>query len=309
MVTTAYKLLNWKSSSGIRFATVLFWVLAMLVLLRYEAYPELFTNTLRGYRSVLPETVLIQDSWSRIIINGIPAGYSHTSMNVEDKSKTQDIEISNRTQIKIAVMGQPLNLNIRSTLLLNPQYDLLKFESSVHTREISLNVTGKRTQERMYDITTEIGGSKTTRSIKIPKDVLLYSPMNTLALRKLRPGQSIAIKTLDPLSMTATRLIVKAVKKEQIQHNQESVEATLLTSTYQGMQLRSWIDKNGTVLRQETPMGWVIESCTTEEALKAVSSNKTPPELAANKTGAMLMKLIFSTTKNTKGHENGENNL
>ncbi len=149
----------------------------------------------------------------------------------------------------------------------------------------------------MYDIITEIGGNKTTRSIKIPKDVLLYSPLNSLAMRKLRPGQSLAIKTLDPLSMTATRIIVKALKKEQIQHNQEYIEATLLTSTYQGMQLRSWIDKNGTVLRQETPMGWVIESCTTEEALASITSNNQPPDLASNKTGALLMKLLFSTAK------------
>lgn len=270
----------------------------MLALLRYEAYPELFTNTLRGYRSVLPETVLIQDSWSRIIINGTPTGYSHTSMNVEDESKTQNIEIRNRTHIKVALMGQPLNLNLRTTLLLDPQYDLLKFDSSVYTKEIAVHVAGKHYQDRMYDITTEMGVTKTSRRIKIPKDVLLYSPLNTLALRKLRPGQSLAIKTLDPLSMTATRIIVKAVKNEKIQHGQESIEATLLTSTYQGMQLRSWIDKTGTVLRQETPMGWVIESCTTEEALAAVASDNPPPDLAAKKPVALLMKLLFSTTKN-----------
>ncbi len=303
MVKITDKITNPKLSYGIRFTILLFWIVAMLALLRYEAFPELFTNTLRGYRSVLPETVLIQDNWSRIIINGVPAGYSHTNMSVEDEK--QNIEIMNRTRINIAVMGQPLNLSIRSTLLLDPQYNLITFESSVYTKAISLQVNGKHIKERQYEITTTIGDTKTSQSIQIPKDALLYSPMHTLALRKLRPGQSIAIKTLDPLSMRSTRIIVKAVKKEQIQHNHNTIEATLLTSTYQGMQLRSWIDKNGTVLRQETPMGWVIENCNSEEALAAISSNTTPPDLAANKSSALLMKLLFSTSfSTTKGEGN-----
>ena len=285
---------------------MLFWFLAMLAFVRYEAFPELFTKTLRGYRSVLPETILIQDSWSRILINDMPAGYSHTSMNVEDNNDTQNIEISNRIHIKIAIMGHPLNLSIRSTLVLNPQYDLINFRSSVDSKEISLLASGRRTEDRIYEITTEIGGNKSKRNIEIPKDVLLYSPMNTLAMRKLRPGQSIAIKTLDPLSMTPTRIIVKATKKEMIQHNQESVKATRLISTYQGMQMSSWIDKQGIILRQETPMGWVIENCTSEEAINSISSDKPPPDLASNKSSALLMKLLlptsFSPTKNTKGH-------
>ncbi len=293
---------------AVRYAILLFWISAMFFLARYEAFPELFTHTLRGYRSVLPERVLIQDSWSRILINGTPAGYSHTGMNVED-GPIRNIEIHNRTHLKIAVMGQPLNIRVQTTLLLDPQYDMIEFESSVSAKNISLHVNGQRAGGRMYDITTDFGDTKTVRRVKIPKDVLLYSPMNTLALRKLRPGQSISIKTMDPLSMTPTRIIVKAVKKELIQSNGESVEATLLVSSYQGLQLRSWMDKNGTVLRQETPIGWVIENCSSATALEAVTSEKPPPDLTAQKGSAMLMKMLFTTTKGTKGHESGKDNL
>ncbi len=294
MVNISHKSTGAKLGFRIRFAILLFWLVAMFALFRYEAFPEFFSNSMRGYRSVISETVLIQDSWSRIIINEIPAGYSHTSMNVEDESKTQNIEIRNHTQVKVALMRQPLNISIRSILLLDPQYDLISFNSSVHTRDISMQVAGELIEDRLFRITTEIGGTKTSRDIKIPKDVLLYSPVNTLAMRKLRPGQSIAIKTLDPLSMTPSRIIVKAIKKEAILHHGESVEATQLISTYQGMQLQSWIDKHGTVLRQETPMGWVVESCTSEIAIDAITSDKTPPDLASNKSGALLMKLLFS---------------
>jgi hypothetical protein len=61
------------------------------------------------------------------------------------------------------------------------------------------------------------------------------------------------------------------------------------------------MDKNGTVLRQETPMGWTIESCSAEEALASINPDTPPPDLAAGKGGTMLMKMIlFSAAKNKK---------
>jgi hypothetical protein len=276
---------------AVRYSILIFWFSAMFFLARYEAFPELFTHRLRGYRSVLSESVLMQDSWSRILINGTPVGYSHTGMNVEE-GQLQNIEINNRTRLRVSVMGQPLNIRVYTTLLLDSQYDMIKFESSVLSKNISLHVGGQKVEGRMYNITTDFGGTKTVRCVEIPKDVLLYSPMNSLALRKLRPGQSISIRTMDPLSLTPTRIIVKAVKKEFIKNAGESVEATLLISSYQGMQLRSWIDKNGTVLRQETPMGWVIENCSSETALDSAAGESLPPDIAAQKSGNLIMKLL-----------------
>jgi len=294
-----------RSQYIIRGGIIAFWLAAMFFLARYEAFPEWFTKSLHGYRSIIQEDVLIQDSWSRIVINGMPAGYSHTGMSFEDENSSQNMEINNRTILKIAVMGQPVNINVKTTLLLDPDYDLISFNSSVSGRDISLKVTGRHEEDRNYKITTLFGATKTTRLINIPKDVMLYSPMTSLALRKLRPGQSISIKTLDPISMTSTHIITKAVKKEIITHNGENIEATLLISTYQGMQLRSWMDKNGTVLRQETPMGWTIESCSAEDALASIAADTPPPDLAAGKGGAALMKMmLFSTAKGRQGQKN-----
>jgi len=285
---------------AIRLTIALFWIVAMLALLRYEAFPELFTHTLRGYRGVLEESILMQESWSRILVNGVPAGYSHTSMGVADEDTEANIEVHNRTQLKLAFMKQPLAVYVHTTLILDPQYDLLQFDSALSARGTSFRVTGQRTVDRQYEIATFMGETTTRRIIEIPKDVVLYSPMNALALRQLRPGQDFTIKTLDPLSMTTTRIVVRAIRQETLQRDEGPVTATLLTSRYQGLELNSWIDKNGTVLRQETPLGWVIESCNSEAALDAVTDNEPPPELMTLGTGTMLMKLL------TRG-QNGQN--
>jgi hypothetical protein len=261
----------------------------MFILVRYEAYPELFTHTLSGYRGVISGNLLIEDSWSRVLIHGIPAGYSHTTMNIV-KGAQHNIEIGNRIQLKFAVAGQLMRITARTDLVLDPSYHLISFTNSIIGSGINMSVTGRQRAGLTYRIETNINGSKSHQEIRIPKDVMLYSPLSMLALRKLRPGQSLAIKTIDPLSMSTTHVIVKAIEHETIQTCDGDTESTRLEFNYKGMRLKSWIDKDGTILRQETPLGWVIESCPASAAFSAARSKSPPPELMAD--GNPFIKLI-----------------
>jgi transglutaminase-like putative cysteine protease len=51
----------------------------------------------------------------------------------------------------------------------------------------------------------------------------------------------------------------------------------MLSVVYQGMEMRSWVDSEGNLLRQETPLGWTMEACTAEEAL-AIDARDDPGE-------------------------------
>jgi hypothetical protein len=274
----------------LRYTVLVFWLAAMYFLVRYEAYPELFTHTLSGYRGVIPENMLIKNTWSRVLVNGVPAGYSHTSMNIADGDTKQNIEISNRMLFRFSMMGQILRITARTELLLSPRYDLLKFSSSVSGQGIDLSVTGQQKNGQTYEIETNFGGNKTVRQIKIPEDALLYSPFSMLALRKLRPGQSLAIKTIDPFSMSSTHVIVKALERGQIKIGDELLDTLRLEFNYKGMRLESWIDNDGNILRQETPLGWVIESCSAEQALDAAGGKHTPPDIM--RSGSLFTKLL-----------------
>ena len=131
--------------------------------------------------------------------------------------------------------------------------------------------------------------------------------MTALALKSLRPGQELTIKTLDPLSMTSAHILVKAIRKETIQTATETVEATLLTSNYHGMELRSWVDRDGIMVRQETPLGWTIEACTPDTALDAVTDVDSPPDLLSQGTATALMQLLFAGQSEPNQEERRQN--
>ncbi|MCK5528351.1 MAG: transglutaminase domain-containing protein, partial [Kiritimatiellae bacterium] len=68
-------------------------------------------------------------------------------------------------------------------------------------------------------------------------------------------------------SMTTEDILVKALRYESITNMNKVCSATLLSADYQGLNILTWIDSEGKVLRQETPFGWTLEACDAETAL------------------------------------------
>jgi len=109
-------------------------------------------------------------------------------------------------------------------------------------------------------VVTQTGAGSSTQQIEIPDDAVIYSPMNELAMSRLRPGQRMRIKTFDPITLQTATVLVEAVRDEDIFVMGESHPTTVLTMTYLGFTMRAWMSKQGRILRQETLIGWTIEA-------------------------------------------------
>jgi len=278
----------------IRLLVVTLWLVMLLALLRYEAWPERFTGSLQGYRGLVARELLLRDNWSRILIDGVPAGYGHMTIGVDETIQGNAVEIENRTVLRVALMGRPQNIHVRTILRLDPRFLLSRFETRVTTRDYALHVTGERIDERddRYRLVALIGDHEHRTEIRIPDDTILYAPMTELAMRNLRPGQELTLKTFDPITQGETRIRLHARGRETVEVEGEPREAMRIDAVYRGLTLSSWVDPDGTVLRQETPLGWIIEACSPDRALAAVSDDTPVPELIAGGGGAALLRLL-----------------
>jgi len=101
------------------------------------------------------------------------------------------------------------------------------------------------------------------------------------------------MKTINPLTMDITTVRIDAVARETIRLGDREVKATRLVSAWQGLSFQSWVDSDGLVLRQETPLGWVIESCTSDEALAALSESQPAPNLFSSPAGGSVLNMMF----------------
>lgn len=256
-----------RGKSILRTAIAVFWLLTMGWFVRYEAFPAYFTNTLEGYREVLSEGQLFVDSWMRILYRGQPIGYSHSSVEVVDDDPLEHYRMSSRTLLQMNLMGEVQQISVLAAGGLDVMYQLQSFNFSLTARRYNLRLDGVRKGGDNFEVLIRSPSGKQKTTVVVPKDVILYSPMTDLAMRNLAIGSSLRVRTLDPASMSVIDIIVTALRKETIRVNDADHEATVLSVDYQGMKTLSWIDAQGKVLRQETPLGWTLEACDAEDAM------------------------------------------
>ena len=236
-------------------------------LFRYEAFPGWFTRALPGYRGILPGGPVVLDSWMKILFQGKPIGYSQTQITTDEKNPAEQYKVTSKTILNINVMGEPQNITIAADASLNALYDLQRFYFLMAAERYSIRVDGRRKGRETFvaRITSPAGIRHVT--VKIPDDAILYSPMLELSLSRLKPGQELRVKTLDPTTLSTADVIVRAVGSEMLRVNGQEQSATVLEMDVHGMKVRAWMDSDGRMLRQDTPFGWTMEATTAEEAL------------------------------------------
>ncbi len=79
---------------------------------------------------------------------------------------------------------------------------------------------------------------------------------------------------------------IRAVRREKVRAGKQEIECMLLTCTYSGLEVNTWMDEDGKVIRQETPLGWVLEAAEPSEAV-AFEGNAVH--------AAQLLKLLAQT--------------
>ncbi len=254
----------------VRTFVVAAWLVMMAWLVRHEAFPEHFTHAMPGYRGLIAGDVVLKDSWMKLLFKGQAIGYSHTSIETRENDPAKYYRVTGSVRMKLRLMGESQKIDVDTIVHLDIMQRLQSFEFLMRAPGYDLRMKAMRTGESTFKLVTTTKTSRQVRTIEIPDDVVLHSPMTELALKNLQPGQQMTIKTLDPASLTTAKVIVRALRKERVRVAGEEHDATVLSSEYQGIKILSWIDAGGTALRQETPFGWNMERCTIDGAFEAL---------------------------------------
>ena len=236
-------------------------------LIRFEAFPGWFATEFDGYASMFRGGTLLADRWARILYEGEPIGYSHTLIDTQQGDGSGAYRVQNGTVLQMKLLGQVQSIKIDVEAFLDPLYQLQSFRFRMTASAYNTTVHGRREAGNRFLVTIDTGAGVSRTEVEIPPDVVLYSPMTDMAMRRLRAGQQMVIRTLDPVTLSRIDVLCRALGPEIIEFNGDLVEAHALTLTYQGLTVRTWLDDEGEVLRQETPLGWVMEASSAEEIM------------------------------------------
>jgi hypothetical protein len=262
--------------------TLLLWFGAMGWLVFYEAYPELRHQTSAGYRTLLSHGVMVMDRWMTISVQGKPIGYTHTSVDVVDEQNGRNqYRINNRTILTLMIMGSRQRVAVNADAVVDALYKLTSFSFDLTSTGYAISVEGTRKQGNVFDITIKGVGSTQHFTVTIPEDAVIYSPMTEMTLKSLKPGHEAVFQIFNPVTLSSQKVAVRALRHEALLRAGKPVPTTVLTATVDGMETLSWIDRDGLMMKQETSLGWTIESCEAKEALSAGARQGTEDMLTA----------------------------
>lgn len=246
---------------------ILFWLIMTGWLIRYEAFPRWFTASAPGYRALFQNGPLVLDTWMQIEFRNNPVGYSHTWVDSDLASPNATYMLHNQTVFNIKLMGQVHGVNVMAGATLDAGYALQKFYAVVSSSVYTTRIDGRKTGDQTFTVRIRTDSGEQTVTLNVPDDVILYSPVTEMALAGLKPGESLGLRVLDPVTLSVSDVRVEALRREKLKAAGHEQETTVLKLVYQGLETRSWIDSAGRILRQETPFGWTMTLCSAKDVL------------------------------------------
>jgi hypothetical protein len=204
----------------------------------------------------------------KVSMQGRPIGYSHTAIDTRREEGEDLTVLRNRSSLQVNVLGETRRIQFSAEATLDDRYRMRTFGFTMDARPYWMNIRGRRQGDSSrFEVTVQSVSGRESLEIEIPDDVILYSPMTEMALRDLKPGESVQVRAFDPGTLSTGLVRMRAVARETLELAGVAHEATRIDVEYRGMTIPSWIDRQGRMLRQETPFGWTLEASTAQEAM------------------------------------------
>jgi len=232
-----------------------------------------------------------RDAWMTIWQSDRKIGYSHRQTTETETG----YRLTERTVMRINTMGLVQDIDLKVAADLNSDMSLSAFDASLASSQFSFAVQGSVTG-KILDVSMEGG------QVEIPLEAPLYLSSNlwdAAASLSLEPGRSFDLSIFDPISMGNHTVQVTFEGWETILiPNGGQQEALKFDASFMGAVESAWIDRDGTVLKEEGLLGITLVKDTRENALdtEALSGSR-DLTLAASVPAGMTLKAPEALTR------------
>ncbi|MEE9180918.1 MAG: transglutaminase-like domain-containing protein [Vicinamibacteria bacterium] len=141
-------------------------------------------------------------------------------------------------------------------------------------------------QELVLDIRSG-GGTRTERRRLDEPLVLPLNLHRSLASKGLESGQKYRLRLLDPMTLTEGEAEITVLEREIVRWGTHEEEAFRIRSRFAGLSTTTWINSQGEVLKEETPLGWTLIKEVPGSGLQAQNKGPAPDVLAATAVPAI----------------------
>lgn len=247
----------------IRVVVVALWLFLMVQLVRDRA-------TDAGGAGIVPTTTVAeeaaaetQEAWMGVYLGGHKVGYTH--YRFVPSSGGYRFGQTALLRMKIMDSEQVVHVSIEGET--GADYALKVFKADLRSGVGDLSAHG-RVEGKELVLTIHTGVESTEQHLAVREPI--YLPVGArrhLRQQDLHPGHQVAVQVFDPATMRYQPIRYTVERRERIEDHGAHKWAWRVREELGSMATTVWLGEQGTVLREEGPLGLVASAETREQAL------------------------------------------
>lgn len=230
-------------------AVVIAWLILFSLLLQRDYFIKPLDNreALALERDALTEFQGIYFKDSKI-------GYVETRYLPEDDS----VRIEQQASMHLNISGQIHPIDLRLSAVIHSDSTLRSFDFDFSSLFYRMKAQGTVEGSRVL-FTLDTGSSTINDHLELQSPPLLSTSRRRYLLKDgLKKGDKFSVPWFDPVSLSAKNSTIEYRGREQVLILDRVYHLHRFTEYFSGARINSWLDDDGTVIKEESPAGFVF---------------------------------------------------
>ncbi|MFH1015217.1 MAG: transglutaminase-like domain-containing protein [Nitrospirota bacterium] len=242
-------------------AIVVLWV-ATTALLLFRHYGLNQAAHYAVNKEIFPEE-LYKGQWMGLYYKGEKTGYSYRKV----EKMADGYKISEQMKMRLNVMNVLKDIETFTGAYLDSDLKLKSFDFMLNS-DMTMNIKG-RVDGKNLKVSMETAGTKSEQVIALKDEPFLNLLVIPNILKEgIKLGRKLSMTIIDPITMTQERILVEVEGKERMMSMNVMREVFRLKGSFKGIEFSVWLTEKGEVLREETPLGFVLVRETEADAMQ-----------------------------------------
>ena len=208
--------------------------------------------------------------WKGVYSRGEKIGY----LVGQTLPRDDGYELQEDGQLQMTLLGASTAARLHTSAVVDREFNLRSFEFSLDPGTGAISVKGDVDGTALrLTVATPSGTRSETRRLAEPP-ALSLNLSRRLAAAGLKPGMHLELPVFDPATMRNAPMTIDVEEREVVRAADRPVPAFKVRTSFGGIASTSWITDVGEVVREESPLGFMVVKETRERALSLAVSGE-----------------------------------
>ncbi|MDP8233648.1 MAG: transglutaminase-like domain-containing protein [Candidatus Saelkia tenebricola] len=234
--------------------TAILWVFTLFLFYKKEILPGKRVDY--PYREFLTSDLFLKEEWFGIYFNQNKIGYANFTVGLDSVDADTEYKINGEAFVVLPVLGVNKKSWVQIKSHVDLEYRLKDFYFLFLAEGLRTEIKAKRIGDYEFELEIKEGVKISKSVIELPKGVVLsgiFGPLKEFKNPVL--GRKIKFYTFNPLTLKSEEVYAEVVAREEVRFDDELREVYIVKTKFSGLESESWLDEDGRLLREESPLG------------------------------------------------------